>query len=68
MIILIKRVFKTIKTVECEKELLNKEYEILKEKNLKRSTDIRNNISEKSKEFASKKELRSKHYNIIRNK
>ena len=68
MIILIRKVLKTIRVAEREKEQLNKEYEILHEKNAKRSATVKKNIDHKSKEFASKKASRDKHFNIIRSK
>ena len=57
-----------MKTVEREKEELNKEYEILREKNSSRSTEVKKSIEQKSKEFASRKVSRDKHFNFIRNK
>lgn len=57
-----------MKTVEHEKEELNKEYEILREKNSSRSTEVKKSIEQKSKEFASRKSSRDKYFNIIRNK
>lgn len=68
MIILIRKVLKTIKIAEREKEQLNKEYEILQEKNAKRSAIVKKNINHKSKEFASKKASRDKRFDIIRSK
>lgn len=57
-----------MKTVEREKEELNQEYELLREKNSNRSTEVKKSIEQKSKEFASRKASRDKHFNIIRNK
>ena len=65
---MIKKVFKLMKIVEREKEELNKEYEILRDKNSKRSTEIKKCIEQKSKEFASRKASRDKQFDIIRNK
>ena len=57
-----------MKTVEREKEELNQEYGLLREKNSRRSTVVKKNIEQKSKEFASKKASRDKHFDIIRSK
>lgn len=60
--------FKLIKTVEREKKELNQEYNMLREKNSKRSIEVKKSIEQKSKEFASRKSSRDKHFDIIRNK
>lgn len=65
---MIGKVFRTIKKAELEKEELNKQYEALRDKNTKRSAEVKLNMDKKSKEFATRKSLRNKHFDSIRSK
>ena len=66
--ILIRKVLRTIKEAERDKEELDKQYEFLREKNAIRSADVKKSMNQKSKEFATKKALRNKHFDSIRSK
>lgn len=68
MIILIRKVLRTIKEAERDKEELNKQYEILHKKNATRSAEVKKSRVQKSKEFATQKATRSKHFDSIRSK
>lgn len=65
---LIIKMFDTLKTAERERNKLDQEFEILREKNAKRSAVIKKDIDSKSKEFTTRKRQRSKDFDIIRNK
>ncbi|MGE7988916.1 hypothetical protein [Lysinibacillus fusiformis] len=65
---MIRKVLKTIKEAERDKEELDNQYEFLREKNSIHSADVKKSMNQKSKEFATKKTLRNKHFDSIRSK